>query len=352
MTHAALHTRACELFGVQYPIVQTGMGWVAGVRLTAATSAAGGLGILAGATMTFDQFKAAVRELKERTGNPFGVNMRSDQPDVDDRIDFLIAEGVRVASFAQAPGERLVKRLKDAGIVTMPTIGARRHAEKVAAWGVDAVIAQGGEGGGHTGAVPTSLLLPQVVDAVDIPVIGAGGFHDGRGLVAAIAYGASGIAMGTRFLLTQESRVPDDVKRIYLGTPVTGTVVTRAIDGVPQRVIRTEVVEGLEGAGKVMALPRALRNALTFRKLTGTSLADLMKEGLSMRKNQDLTWAQVAMAANSAMMTKAAMVDGKPEVGILPTGQAVGVIEELPTVHDLISRVMAEADATLTRLGA
>src|SRR5439155_5651202 len=216
----------------------------------------------------------------ERTGNPFGVNMRSDQPDVDDRIDFLIAEGVRVASFAQAPGERLVKRLKDAGIVTMPTIGARRHAEKVAAWGVDAVIAQGGEGGGHTGAVPTSLLLPQVVDAVDIPVIGAGGFHDGRGLVAAIAYGASGIAMGTRFLLTQESRVPDDVKRIYLGTPVTGTVVTRAIDGVPQRVIRTEVVEGLEGAGKVMALPRALRNALTFRKLTGTSLADLMKEGL------------------------------------------------------------------------
>jgi len=102
----------------------------------------------------------------------------------------------------------------------------------------------------------------------------------------------------------------------------------------------------------VMALPRALRNALTFRKLTGTSLADLMKEGLSMRKNQDLTWAQVAMAANSAMMTKAAMVDGKPEVGILPTGQAVGVIEELPTVHDLISRVMAEADATLTRLGA
>src|SRR5439155_17096649 len=189
-------------------------------------------------------------------------------------------------------------------------------------------------------------------DAVDRPVIGAGGFHDGRGLVAAIAYGASGIAMGTRFLLTQESRVPDDVKRISLGTPVTGTVVTRAIDGVPQRVIRTEVVEGLEGAGKVMALPRALRNALTFRKLTGTSLADLMKEGLSMRKNQVLTWAQVAMAANSAMMTKAAMVDGKPEVGILPTGQAVGVIEELPTVHDLISRVMAEADATLTRLGA
>src|SRR5258706_11832349 len=141
-----LHTRICDLFGVEYPIVQTGMGWVAGPRLTAATSQAGGLGILASATMTLDQLKVAVRDVKGRTNKPFGVNLRTDQPDVKDRVDFLIAEKVKVASFAQAPSKEIIKRLKGEGVVTMPTIGAKRHAEKVAEWGVDAVIAQGHEG--------------------------------------------------------------------------------------------------------------------------------------------------------------------------------------------------------------
>ena len=350
MMRAGLRTRACELFGVEYPTVQTGMGWVAGARLTSATSAAGGLGILASATMTTTQLQDAIREVTERTNKPFGVNLRSDQPDIDDRIDLLIRAEVKVASFAQAPGEKLIKKLKDAGVITMPTVGARRHAEKVAEWGVDAVIAQGAEGGGHTGTVPTSLLLPAVCDAVDIPVIAAGGFQDGRGLVAALAWGASGVAMGTRFLLTKESTVPDAIKQIYLETPVTGTVVTKAIDGHPQRVIRTEVVDHLEGASKVTALPRALRNALAFRKLTGTSMQALIQEGLAMRKSQELTWSQLAMAANAPMLTKAAMVDGKTEVGILPTGQVVGTIDELPTVAELIERIMTEADTTLTRL--
>jgi NAD(P)H-dependent flavin oxidoreductase YrpB (nitropropane dioxygenase family) len=349
-THPALTTRFCKLVGIQYPIVQTGMGWVSGPLLTAATSAAGGLGILASATMSLAELKSAIRSVKQRTQKPFGVNLRSDQPDVLDRIELMIENGVRVASFAQAPGEKLVRRLKDAGVFTMPTIGARRHAEKVAAWGVDAVIAQGHEGGGHTGEVPTSLLLPDVCAAVDIPVIGAGGFGDGRGLVAALAYGASGIAMGTRFLLTQESTVPASVKSVYLKTPVNGTVVTRSIDGYPQRVIRTEFIDHLEGAGKVMSYPRAAWNAWKFRKLTGTSMRDLLREGKAMHENQGLKWSQVALAANAPMLTKATMVDGKAEVGILPTGQVVGVIEELPTVAELIERIMAEADATLVRL--
>ncbi len=352
MTHAALHTRVCELFGVEVPIVQTGMGWVAGARLTSATSAAGGLGILASATMTFAQLRGAIAEVRDRTDKPFGVNLRTDQPDIGDRIDLLIREQVRVASFAQAPSRDIVAKLKDAGIVTMPTVGARRHAEKVAEWGVDAVIAQGAEGGGHTGVVPTSLLLPQVVDAVDIPVLGAGGFTDGRGLVAALAWGAAGIAMGTRFLLTQESTVPESVKAIYLGTPVTGTVVTTALDGFPQRVIRTEVVDEIEQASIVTRLPRAVRRALEFRRLTGTSYRDLLTEGLAMKRNQDLSWSQLAMAANAPMLIKASMVDGRPEVGILPTGQGLGVIDELPTVAELIERIVAEADAVLSRLGA
>lgn len=160
MTHAALNTRVCDLFGVEYPIVQTGMGWVAGASLTAATSEAGGLGILAAATMTLDELADAIAKLKDRTTKPFGVNLRADQADIMDRIGLLIRENVKVASFAQAPGEKVIKTLKDAGVVTMPTIGARRHAEKVQAWGVDAVIAQGQEGGGHTGQIPTSILIP------------------------------------------------------------------------------------------------------------------------------------------------------------------------------------------------
>lgn len=351
MTDPALHTRACDLFGVRYPIVQTGMGWVAGARLTAATSAAGGLGILASATMDLSELTAAIESVQERTDEPFGVNLRSDQPDVDRRIDLMVATGVKVASFAQAPGERLVKTLKDRGVVVMPTVGARRHAEKVAGWGVDAVIAQGAEGGGHTGVVPTSLLIPQVCDAVDIPVIAAGGYFDGRGLVAALAYGAAGVAMGTRFLLSAESRVPEPVKRRYLEAGVTDTVVTTQVDGYPQRVIRTKLIDHLEHSGRLTALPRSLRNAMRFRALSGRSVRDLAEEGVAMKKSQDLTWAQVAMAANAPMMTKAALVDGSLEAGVLPTGQVVGVIDALPTVASIVETIVAEAERTLTRLG-
>lgn len=352
MTHGTLHTRICDLFGVRYPIVQTGMGWVSGASLTSATSEAGGLGILAAATMTFDELADAIAKLKDRTTKPFGVNLRADQADIMDRLDLLIRERVRVASFAQAPGEKIVKTLKDAGVITMPTIGARRHAEKVQAWGVDAVIAQGQEGGGHTGQIPTSILIPDVASAVDIPVIGAGGFRDGRGLVAALALGASGIAMGTRFLLTKESQVPEHVKQIYLETKPNGTVVTKAVDGYPQRVIRTKLIDQLEKAGVIARFPKAAMNALSLMKVTGTSLPELIEEGLAMKKNQEVTWSQLAMAANAPMLTKASMVDGRVEAGILPTGQVTGVIDEIPSVAQLIQRIVGEAEQTLARLGA
>ena len=352
-----LRTAACELFGVRLPIVQTGMGWVSGAGLTAATSSAGGLGILASATMNMVELRRAVTEVKARTDAPFGVNLRADAPDIGERVDLLIGQGVRVASFAQAPRRDVIAKLKDSGIVVMPTIGARRHAEKVAEWGVDAVIAQGAEGGGHTGAVPTSLLLPQVCDALAggdgapaIPVLGAGGFFDGRGLVAALAWGASGIAMGTRFLLTRESKVPAAIKDRYLAASVTDTVVSKAIDGHPQRVIRTQVVEDLERA-RLTRFPRAARNAVAFRRLTGTPWRSLIQEGVAMRKNQDLTWSQLMMAANAPMLIKATLVDGREETGVLPTGQVTGVIGELPTVADLLEGIEVDARAVLARLG-
>lgn len=348
---SVLHTRICDLLGVRYPIVQTGMGWVSGARLTAATSSAGGFGILAAATMTLPELTAAIDKVKERTDAPFGVNLRADQPDVDDVIALIIDRGIKLASFAGAPRRALIDQLKTAGILTMPTIGAPRHAVKMQSWGVDAVIAQGGEGGGHTGTIATSQLLPSVTASVDIPVLGAGGFSDGRGLVAALAYGADGIAMGTRFLLTAESQVPDNVKAVYLKTGLRGTVVTKAIDGYPQRVIATELIQDLEKAGTISALSRSLRHALSFRQTVGASVGEFLREGLAMRKTQKLSWPQLAMAANAPMMTRASMVEGRPEVGILPTGQVTGRIDSLPTVEELLGEIMAQAEQTLARLG-
>jgi NAD(P)H-dependent flavin oxidoreductase YrpB (nitropropane dioxygenase family) len=348
-SHAVLHTRICDLLGIRYPIVQTGMGWVSGAQLTAATSAAGGFGILAAATMTLDELDAAIRAVRERTDRPFGVNMRADQQGVEATADLVIRHGVTLASFAGPPKKDLIQRLKDGGVKTMPTIGAPRHAQKMAEWGVDAVIAQGHEGGGHTGPIPTSLLLPGACKAT-IPVLGAGGFNSGRGLVAALAYGAAGIAMGTRFLLTKESTVPDHIKAQYLKATLTDTVVTHAIDGAPQRVIRTPVIDQLESASPLLRLPRALANALGFRHLTKTSFGDFIKEGLAMRQSRELTWSQLAMAANAPMLTRASMVDGKLEVGILPTGQVVGAIDQLPSVAEVLEDIMTEAGETLDRL--
>ena len=348
-----LRTPLCELLGVDYPIIQTGMGWVAGPKLVSASANAGIMGILASATMDFDQLKTSIAEVKSRTTKPFGVNLRADSADVQDRISLMIDEGIKVASFAQAPKPELISRLKDAGVVVIPSIGAKRHAEKVLEWGVDAVLVQGGEGGGHTGSVPTSVLLPQVVDAVAgrVPVIAAGGFFDGRGLIAALAYGASGVAMGTRFLLTSDSSVPQTVKDYYLSRGVLDTVVSVQVDGVPHRVLRTELVNQLEsGRGKFLALPRAGINALRFRKMTGAKLRDMLREGLMMKKSMDLSYSQMVMAANTPMLLKTSLVDGKTESGVMASGQVVGIIDDLPTVNELVERIITQANAVLLDL--
>ena len=350
--HAALHTRLLDLCGIDVPIVQTGMGWVAGPSLVAGSANAGALGILASATMTYDEMIVAIAQVKAATNRSFGVNLRADALDAAQRIDHMIAAGVKVASFAQAPKQDLIKRCKDGGLVVIPSIGAKRHAEKVAAWGADAVLVQGHEAGGHVGQVATSILLPQVVDTVDLPVIAAGGYFDGRGLVSALAYGAAGVAMGTRFLLTADSTVPDAIKQIYLSKAVGDTVVSTRVDGVPHRVLRTEFVDDLEAAGMLTSLPKAALNALRFRKLTGLAWASMLKEGLAMKKSMDLSWSQMLMAAHTPMLLKATMVDGNPEAGIMASGQVVGVIDDLPTCAELVRRIIAEAEATLSRLGA
>ena len=349
MIDQLLRTPLTEMVGVRHPVVQTGMGWVAGPRLVVGTANAGGLGILASATMTYDELERAIREVKSRTDQPFGVNLRADAADAADRVDLLVRHGVKVASFALAPKPDLIARLKEHGIVVLPSVGAARHAERVASWGADAVMVQGGEGGGHTGNVPTTLLLPTVLDAVDIPVIAAGGFFDGRGLAAALSYGAAGVGMGTRFLLTQESTVPDPVKQRYLAAGLDGTVVTTRVDGMPHRMLLTDLVEEVEETSALKRLAPTSRRTLAFKRMSGMSWRKLVVDGRQMRKQQGRSLAQMALAANTPMMLKAGLVDGDTDAGVLASGQVVGVLDDLPSCEELIDRVVSRAASELRR---
>lgn len=354
MIDQLIRTPFTDLTSVRHPVVQTGMGWVSGPRLVSGTANAGGLGILASATMTFAELEQAIIEVKGRTDQPFGVNLRADAGDAKDRCRLLIDHGVKVASFALAPKPDLIAMLKEHGIVVMPSIGAAKHAVKVASWGADAVMVQGGEGGGHTGPVPTTLLLPTVLDALhdagrDIPVIAAGGFFDGRGLAAALSYGAAGVGMGTRFLLTRDSAVPDAVKRLYLERGLTDTVVTAKVDGMPHRMLRTDLVAELEETGTLRRLGPTVRRTLEFKRDTGMSWLALAKDGREMRKAQGRTLGQMALAANTPMMLKAGLVEGDTTAGVLASGQVVGVIDDLPTCEELVDRVVTRAADELRR---
>ena len=182
-----------------------------------------------------------------------------------------------------------------------------------------------------------------MLDAVNIPVIAAGGFFDGRGLAAALCYGAAGVAMGTRFLLTSDSTVPDAVKRRYLEAGLDGTVVTTRVDGMPHRVLRTALVEKLESSSRAKGFSAAVRNAAKFKKMSQMSWRSMISDGLAMRHVQDLTWSQVVMAANTPMLLKAGLVEGNTEAGVLASGQVAGILEDLPSCAELIESIVSDA---------
>ena len=348
-----LRTRLTDLLGCRYPIVQTAMGWVSDPHLTAATCNAGGFGFLAGATIPPDELEPAILKTRELTAQPFGVNFHMYQPNAAAIVDKVIEHGVKAVSYSRSPGPKLIERLKAAGVVCMPTVGLPKHAVKAVELGADAVTVQGGEGGGHTGAVPTTLLLPQVVDAVvdRAPVVAAGGFKDGRGLVAALSWGADGVAMGTRFLMTRDSPVPQATLQRYIDCMDPALIVrSTALDGLPQRMIMNEILGKLERAGAFRKLLLALKNGLAFRRHTNASLFGLLRSALAMQRNDGLTAAQAIMSANAPMIIQKAMVEGQPAQGVLPSGQVAGVINELPSCAELIKNIVNEAEARLAAL--
>jgi len=353
MSIAPLSTVLTQRLGCRYPIIQTAMGWVAEPPLVAATCNAGAFGFLGAAVMKPPEARAKIAEVRSKTTAQFGVNFHMFQAGASEIVDAILEnrEQIRAVSFGRGPDAKMIARFKDAGILCIPTVGAVKHAKKMVELGVDMVTVQGGEGGGHTGSVPTTILLPQVLDTVKIPVIAAGGFADGRGLAAALAYGAVGIAMGTRFLMTQESPVPMVSKQRYLAAGTDDIAVTTKLDGMPQRMIRTPFFEALEKSGRLSMWLRAFEAALTMKKSTGASWQDLYVMARGMTTHGEMPFVQAMLAAAAPSMIMKAIVEGNPDEGMLATGIVAGRLTDLPSCAALIEEIVSGARVRLAAIG-
>lgn len=349
---SVLKTPLTEALSCKYPIVQTAMGWVSDAKLVIATTQAGGFGFLAGAVMETDELTAEIEKVIKATGGSnFGLNFHMFQPNAKDCIELAIKYKLRAVSYSRGPDKDTIARFKEAGILCIPTVGAVRHAIKAVELGADMITIQGGEGGGHTGSVPSSILLPQVLDAVDVPVIAAGGFSTGRGLASALAAGAAGIAMGTRFLMTTDAPPPLQTKQRYMDTKDPGQIrVTLAVDGMRHRMIDNPLVKQLEKASSFGRLRIALKNAWHWKQHTGMTVKHMFSVLIKSLKEDPATIAQTIMASNQPVLIQSSMIDGKPEEGIMPSGQVAAVIDELQTCQEVIESIVAEAMQCLNNL--
>ncbi len=341
----ALATALTRRLGCRLPVIQTAMGWIATPALVAASSNAGAFGFLAGAVMKPAELADAVARLKDMTPHNFGVNFHSFQSGAAEIVEIILANAdrVRAVSFGRGPDAKMIGRFRDAGILCIPTVGAVKHAEKMVQLGCEMITVQGGEGGGHTGSVPTTVLLPQVLDSVDVPVVAAGGFGDGRGLAAALAWGAAGIAMGTRFLMTAESPVPDAPKTAYVKAGTGDIVVSTKVDGIPQRMILNPLLRRIEGSGKLAMWARAVEAGLEMKRQTGMGWGEVVAAARGMTAHGEMPLAQAMMAAAAPMMIQRAVVSGDAEHGLMATGVVAGRLKDLPPCADLLSRIETQA---------
>jgi len=301
-----MKTRITELLGIKYPIIQGAMAWVSFPPLVAAVSNAGGLGILGASFMRPDELRENIREVKVLTQKPFAVNFMPENPELEQLLDVIIEESVAIASYGKGDPRRIIERTKPHGILNLPTMGAVRHAVKAEENGADAVIVQGTEGGGHTGFVTSSILVPMVAERVRIPVVAAGGFGDGRGLVAALALGAEGISMGSRFIATQECPIPLQAKEWIVRSSEEDTVVTDNLTGIRCRVLKNKFAQSL----------------------------------LEMKKRNVSKWELMKHARGRF---RKAFYEGDLEEGSLACGQVAGIINDIPTCEALIERIVEQA---------
>lgn len=301
--------------GIEYPIIQGGMAWVAEYHLAAAVSEAGGLGLIGAANAPADWVREQIRETKKRTDKPFGVNIMLLSPHADEVARVVAEEGVRVVTTGAGNPEKYMGQWKAAGIKVIPVVASVALAKRMERSGADAVVAEGCESGGHIGESTTMTLVPQVADAVQIPVIAAGGIADGRGIAAAFMLGAKGVQMGTCFVVTDESQVHDNYKERILRAKDIDTKVTGRSTGHPIRTLRNEMTR------KYMELEE---QGASFEELEYLTLGGLRK----------------------------AVVDGDVKNGSVMAGQIAGMVRERMSCKDLIQKLVRETDALMKGAGA
>jgi enoyl-[acyl-carrier protein] reductase II len=307
-----IRTALCTLLGIEHPIVQGGMAWTATAELVAAVSKAGGLGILGGGNAPPDHVRAQVRETQARTDKPFGVNIPIFTPYLDDVIQICIQENVPVvATGAGNPGPWMA-RLKEAGIKIMPVVASVALAKRLQRMGADILVAEGTESGGHIGDVATMPLIPQIVDAVDVPVVAAGGVADGRGLAAVLALGAAGVQMGTRFICAQECIAHANYKQKIVRAGDRATITTGHSLGHPVRAIRNPMSRKFEA---------------------------MEKEGLSEEELIEFGTGKLRLAVE----------EGDVAWGSIMAGQVSGLIHDVLPAAEILRRTVAEAEEILSQ---
>lgn len=305
-----MQTEITELLGIQYPIIQGGMAWVAEHHLAAAVSEAGGLGLIGAANAPAEWVREQIRAAKNLTEQPFGVNIMLMSPYADEVAQVVAEEGVKVVTTGAGSPEKYMERWKQSGIRVIPVVASVALAKRMERCGADAVVAEGCESGGHVGESTTMALVPQVVDAVQIPVIAAGGIADGRGIAAAFMLGAKAVQMGTRFIATQEAQVHESYKNQVLRAKDIDTRVTGRSTGHPVR---------------------ALRNEMTKRYL------ELEQEGASFEELEQLTLGGL----------RRAVVEGDVRMGSVMAGQCAGLVREILPCSELVPQLMQEAKACM-----
>lgn len=325
------------------------MGWVATPELVAASCNAGAFGFLALATAGPDEAIEMIDKTLELTDKPFGINFHMFQPGAEQIVEAVISKNIKAVSYSRSPTADFISKFKKNGVICIPTVGALKHALKAVDLGADALVIQGSEGGGHTGSTPTTLLLSSVLQQVEVPVIAAGGFRDGAGLAAALAWGAAGIAMGTRFMMTQESPVPQVTKDAYLSANIEEIKITKKFDGLPHRLIFNKYIQKIDRSNPLSLLLISLSSAWRYKQLTESSFKDLLKAFFAMLRGDDLTISQSIMSANSPAIIQKAMVEGFPNEGAMPSGQVAGIINNIPTCSELIMQIMREFELSYTR---
>jgi len=352
MTLSSMKTRITDLLSIRHPIILAPANYVGTPEMVAAVSNAGGFGILASGRLAPDDLRDDIQAIKRLTDKPFGANLIFGSPGFGKQAEILIQSKVPLICHSRGNPKWLIDATKGQGIKVMAMIGSVRHALRAEEDGAHAIMVQGSEAGGHVGEVSTLVLLPLVAGKVQIPVVGAGGFSDGKGLAAALALGAEGIAMGTRFAVTKESPLPESIKQRYLEASENDTVVTPAITGTRLRVIANRFTHMLDDGERKLPWREKVAGAMETKRLLGVSWWRFVAGGWSMRKQYEASVAELGHLAAGGVRIKKAMIDGDADLGVMPSGQVCGRIDDIPSVQELIERIVAEAEETLKSLNA